>query len=130
MAAFTPKNSGDKAAYLAKYGRHVSDPTITMRTIWIDGEIVGSLAKFLMEGEAGITYWIDRKWWGQGIATDALRLFLETETTRPIYGRVAFDNYGSQRVLTNCGFTLIGEDTGFANARQAEILELVFRRVD
>ena len=67
---------------------------------------------------------------GQGIATTALRNFLEIEKTRPIYGRVAFDNYGSQKVLENCGFVKIGMDKGFANARQAEIEEYIYKLSD
>ena len=75
-----------------------------MCTIKANDVIAGSIAKFVMENEAGITYWIDRQFWGQGIATTALKNFLKTEQTRPIYGRVAFDNYGSQKVLEKCGF--------------------------
>lgn len=127
LAAFTAKDPYDKTAYLEKYGRFLDDPTINMRTIKIDGEIVGSIAKFIMADEAGITYWIDRKYWGQGIAQTALREFLKMEQTRPIFGHVAFDNYGSQRVLEKCGFVKIGQDRGFANGRQAEVEEYIYK---
>ena len=80
-----------------------------------------------MENEAGITYWIDRKFWGQGIATMALKGLLKIEQIRPIYGRVAFDNYASQKVLENCGFVKTGTEKGFANARQAEIEEYIYK---
>ncbi len=98
-----------------------------MQTILVDGRIVGSVSKFLMGGEAGITYWIDRKFWGQGVASWALRRFLQTEKTRPVVGRVAFDNLASQRVLEKCGFRKRGTDQGFANARQAEIVEYIYQ---
>ena len=42
-----------------------------------------------------------------------------------MYARVAKDNLGSQRVLQKCGFVIIGEDKGFANARAQEIEELL-----
>ena len=80
-----------------------------------------------MEKEAEITYWIDRKFWGQGIATAALQNFLKIEKIRPIFGRVAFDNYGSQKVLEKSGFIKIGKDKGFANARQEEIEEYIYK---
>ena len=51
---------------------------------------------------------------------------METEYLRPLHGRVAFDNFGSQTVLEKCGFVRIGTDKGFANARNAEIEEFVF----
>jgi len=98
LAAFTSKDPSDKPAYIEKYSKHLSDQTINMRTIKINDVIAGSVARFVRENDAEITYWIDRKFWGQGIATTALQNFLKTEKTRPIYGRVAFDNYGSQKV--------------------------------
>jgi ribosomal-protein-alanine N-acetyltransferase len=127
LAAFTAKDPTNKKAYLEKYTPFLSDPSIHMCTIHMDGRIAGSIAKFVMEGDAGITYWIDKLFWGKGIATAALKQFLEVEHTRPIYGRVAFDNYGSQKVLEKCGFVRTGADKGFANARQAEIEEYIYK---
>lgn len=121
LAGFMPKDPTDKTAYLDKYIKLLNDPSINNQTITIDNIIVGSVAKFVMEGDAEVTYWIDRKMWGKGIAASALRIFLGMETTRPIFGYVAFDNYGSQRVLEKCGFVKIGTEVSFANARQTEI---------
>ena len=127
LAAFTSKDPTDKEAYLEKYTRHLHDPTINMQTILVDETIVGSIAKFIMEGNTEITYWIHRKFWGKGIATAALLNLLTIENTRPVFGRVAFDNFGSQKVLEKCGFVKIGTDKGFANARQTEIGEFIYR---
>lgn len=127
LAAFMPKDPTDKAAYIAKHTKLLSDPTVNNQTIIIDNIIVGSIAKFVMEGDTEITYWIDRKFWGQGIATKVLNEFLVIETTRPVFGRVAFDNFGSQKVLEKCGFIKIGNDKGFANARQKEIEEFIYK---
>ena len=127
LAAFTAKDISDKVAYLEKYTKHLADPTITMRTIKANDEIIGSVAKSMMEGDAEITYGIDKKYWRQGIASTALADFLKIELARPIFGRVAFDNYGSQKVLEKCGFIRIGSDRGFANARQAEIEEYIYK---
>jgi ribosomal-protein-alanine N-acetyltransferase len=99
LAAFTAKDPNDKTAYIGKYSKFLTDPTINMKTIKANDEFVGSLAKFVIENDAEITYWIDRKFWGQGIATTALQDFLKIEKTRPLFGRVAFDNHGSQKVL-------------------------------
>jgi len=127
LAAFTSKDPNDKTAYIEKYSKFLNDPTINMRTIKINNEIVGSISKFVLEKKAEITYWIDRKFWGQGIATLALNDFLKIEQVRPIYGRVAFDNYGSQKVLVKNCFLKIGSDKGFANARQTEIEEYIYK---
>jgi [ribosomal protein S5]-alanine N-acetyltransferase len=130
LAAFMPKDPTDETAYLNKYTKLLDNPTVNNQTILLDNSIVGSIAKFVMAGDTEITYWIDRKFWGQGIASTALKFFLKIEQTRPIYGRVAFDNYGSQKVLEKCGFVKIGTDKGFANARQAEIEEYIYKLED
>lgn len=127
LAAFMPKDPTDKSAYINKHTKLLNDPTVNNQTIIFDNTIVGSIAKFVLEGDAEITYWIDREFWGQGIATTALHAFLKIELTRPIYGRVAFDNLGSQKVLEKCGFIKIGIDKGFANARQTEIEEFIYK---
>lgn len=127
LAAFTPKNHADKTAYMTKHKQLLSNPTVNNQTILVDHVIAGSVAKFLMEGNAEITYWLDRRFWGQGIATKAVKDFLAMEKTRPVFGRVAFDNFGSQKVLEKCGFVKIGTDKGFANARQKEIEEFIYK---
>ena len=127
LAAFTPEDPANETAYLEKFTKLLNDPTVNMRTILVDETIVGSIAKFEMAGDAEITYWIDRNFWGRGIATTALKIFLTIENIRPVFGRVAFDNFGSQKVLEKCGFVKIGTDRGFANARQAEIEEFIYQ---
>jgi [ribosomal protein S5]-alanine N-acetyltransferase len=37
--------------------------------ILVDDEIAGSIASFVVEGDAEVTYWIRRDLWGRGIAT-------------------------------------------------------------
>ncbi|WP_244852807.1 GNAT family N-acetyltransferase [Bacillus sp. J14TS2] len=62
---------------------------------------------------------------GKGIATGALREFLKQITVRPLYARAAKDSAGSLKVLKRCGFTITGEDSGYANARGKEVEEFV-----
>ncbi len=126
MAAFMSGDRDDKAGYIKKYTALLQGPSVHQRTIWFGREIAGSIAKFVLEGDAEITYWIDRKYWGRGIATRALRAFLEMEKTRPLFGRTAFDNIGSQKVLERCGFLRTGQDLGFAQARNQEIEEYIY----
>ncbi|NJN25313.1 MAG: GNAT family N-acetyltransferase [Cyclobacteriaceae bacterium] len=127
LAAFMPKDPTDKDAYITKHTQLLSDPSVNNQTILLDGNIVGRIAKFVVEGKTEITYWIERKFWKQGIATLALKKFLAIETSRPIFGRVAFDNFGSQKVLEKCGFVKIGFEKGFANARKTEIEAFIFK---
>ena len=127
LAAFTSKDPNDKNAYIEKWTRLLSDITVNSKTIFLNGEIVGSIAKYEMDGQSEITYWIGKYFWGKGIASKALQQFLKTEKIRPIYGRVAYDNHGSQKVLEKCDFKKIGIERGFANSREIEIEEIIYR---
>lgn len=103
LATFTAKDPADKTAYFQKHIKLLDDRTKNNQTIIVNNAIAGSIAKFEMESDTEITYWIDRNSWGKGTATIALKKFLTIENTRPIFARVAFDNFGSQRVLEKCG---------------------------
>ena len=127
MAAFTPEDQTDRAAFDAKMARIRSDPTITHRAIVVDGRVAGTVASFVVEGEREVTYWIDRSQWGRGIASAALRLLLEEVPERPIVGRAASDNTGSLRVLEKAGFRRVGVDRGFAHGRGVEVEETILR---
>jgi RimJ/RimL family protein N-acetyltransferase len=100
---------------------------IVIRTILYNDGIVGHIAKFVMFDKPELTYWIDRDYWGKGTATQSLIIFLSELHIRPIFARAAKDNYGSIRVLEKCGFELIGNEKGLANARGKEIDEVVMR---
>lgn len=127
MAAFTPENPDDRALYRQKWTGILQDPAIRMQTVCLDDTIVGSVVHFEMMGETNVSYWIDRAHWGKGIATEALNAFIAGLPLRPLYGRTAYDNTGSQRVLEKCGFRHIATEQGFARARDGEITEFVYR---
>jgi RimJ/RimL family protein N-acetyltransferase len=80
-----------------------------------------------LDGQAEVTYWVDRAAWGRGIASRALALLLEEVPTRPLRARAASDNAGSLRVLEKAGFRIIGTEVAFARARGAEIEETILR---
>ena len=126
MAAFTPPDPTDRSAFDAHWNRMLSDPSILARTIVTEGNPIGHIASFDMMGDRELTYWLGREAWGKGIATAALRLFLDIESTRPLIGRASLDNIGSTRVLTKCGFVHTGDARGFATARNEEIDEVVY----
>lgn len=126
MAAFTAKDPTDRAAFDTHWKKIIADPTTTNRTIVCDGQVVGCVSSYEESGKPEVTYWIGKAHWGKGIATRALATFLaQVNPTRPIYARVARDNLGSRRVLEKCGFQVVGEMKGFANARGEEIEELL-----
>jgi RimJ/RimL family protein N-acetyltransferase len=125
MAAFTAKDPNDRAAFDARWSRIRSNPAIVIRTVLLDGAVVGHVLSFEETGQREVSYWIAREHWGRGVATAALRMFLDVLTTRPLHARVATDNAASRRVLEKCGFSVVREGKWFANARGAEIGEFL-----
>ena len=111
MAAFP---SREQAAFMAHWAKNLNHPTNMMKTIHVNGQVVGNVVSFEMDGEREVGYWIGRPYWGKGIATQALALFLTHDQTRPLYAHVASHNLGSIRVLEKCGFVLCGVDKEFA----------------
>lgn len=126
MAAFTSAHPSDWDIFHQHWSKILADDGIINKTITVGDEAVGHVASFEQFGEREVSYWIDRRDWGKGIATEALRQLLSIVTTRPLYARAAKDNVGSRRVLEKCGFVITGEGSGFANARQNEIEEYIF----
>lgn len=126
MAAFTSENPNDKKAYINKWTKIVNNPEINIQSIFVNQELVGSVLCFEMMGEINVSYGIERKYWGQGYGKAALELFLKKVNKRPLFGRVAYDNIGSQKVLEHCGFKKKGTEIGFAVARKQDIEEWVY----
>ena len=128
MAAFTAEDPADRSVFDAHMARVRNSPDITMRAVTCDGQLVGSIASFAVEGQTEVTYWIDRAAWGRGIASRALLLLLDLVPIRPLYARVASDNAGSLRVLQKAGFTAIGTENSFAPGRNREVNETILRK--
>ncbi len=127
MAAFTSKDPSDRAAFDHHWRRIRADADISPQTILQGEVVVGYVVSFDLFGDLSVGYWLGRAYWGQGLATAALRVFLAQMTERPLYARAASDNLASLRVLQKCGFKVIGADTGFAYGRGAEVEELILR---
>lgn len=126
MAAFVNENWQDKEVYLAKWRKLLADETIKIRTILLDSKIVGNVSIWLLGDEPQIAYGLGREFWNKGIVTNALDQFLTIFPERPLFGRAAFDNIASIKILTKCGFQKINEEQTYAHARGKEITEVVF----
>src|SRR4029079_7869637 len=98
LAAFTRADPSDRAAFDAHSERIRDDPACTLRAIDDDGEFVGTVGSYTMEGNREVTYWIAPARGGQGRASRPFRALLVLEPVRPLYGRVAEHNVGSAKV--------------------------------
>jgi hypothetical protein len=82
MAAFTAEDPNDRDAFDAHMSKVRTAPDGTMRAVIRGGRLVGSIASIVRDGDTEITYWIDRSVWGQGVASQALALFLDVVSAR------------------------------------------------
>jgi RimJ/RimL family protein N-acetyltransferase len=128
MAAFTAKDPSDWAAFSAHWAKVLADPGVTNRIILADGQVAGSMACHAWFGAPEVSYGLGQAFWGRGIATRALALFLTEVPTQPLHARVVKDNVAPRRVLEKNGFTISGEDRGFAEGRGAEVEEWLLVR--
>lgn len=124
MAGTKPRT---REAFFAAWERHLGDPAINARVIEVDGVIVGSIACFQADGRDCVGYWIARTHWGMGIASRALRMFLDEERRRPLHATTARANTASRHILEKCGFRCVGHRTGEETERfvAREIAEYV-----
>jgi RimJ/RimL family protein N-acetyltransferase len=106
MAAFPVR---DREAHAAHWKKILANPAVCARAILYGDEVAGNVGAFDMDGARLVGYWIGRAFWGRGIASRALALFLNVEKTRPLNAWVAKHNLGSIRVLEKNGFVKVGE---------------------
>jgi RimJ/RimL family protein N-acetyltransferase len=92
--------------FIAHWNKILLNDSILKKTIIVDGEVAGNIVSFVQEGEREVGYWIGREHWGKGVATQALRQFLDLVKERPLYAHVAKHNAASLRVLQKCGFKM------------------------
>ena len=123
MAAFPSRNMEQ---FMSHWKGILSDPTKTTRAVLAGNEVAGYLGSWTKDSRRLVAYWIDKAHWGKGVATRALNLYLDIETTRPLFACVAIHNIASIRVLEKSGFTILSEETG-SNEGEDGIEELVMK---
>jgi RimJ/RimL family protein N-acetyltransferase len=122
MAVTIPRT---REAFDAHWAKSLDDPKNTTRAILFDGTFVGTISCFPMDGEDHVGYWIDRAYWGKGIASRALQLLLQEVISRPLIATVATSNTASLRVLQKCGFVVERVQLSPASDRYPECEEAV-----
>ena len=107
MSAYPSK---DKGEFMRHWEGILKNKAIIARTIIYKEKIAGHILCW-KEGkyEQRVGYWIDKQFWRRGIATSALREFLEEVNVRPLFAHVVNHNLASKRVLEKNGFILLDE---------------------
>ena len=123
MAAFPARDKDQFAAHWAKLR---ADDSLVVRTIVADGEVAGNIGSWPENGQRLLGYWVGRECWGRGVATQALALFVDEVSIRPLHAHVAVHNVGSIRVLEKCGFRRDRAQEAKAHAPDDGIEEFIF----
>ncbi|WP_190232894.1 GNAT family N-acetyltransferase [Streptomyces avicenniae] len=99
----------------------LGDPAVFVQAVVVGGELAGNVVAWWKGDRRFVGYWFGRRFWGRGIGTRALGLFLEREQARPLYADPVAGNVGSVRLLERHGF----RRTGTVPRREDEHLVLV-----
>ncbi|HVK19452.1 MAG TPA: GNAT family N-acetyltransferase [Fimbriiglobus sp.] len=122
MAVTTPRT---REAFDSHWATVLDDPNITARVILVEEQVVGTISCFPRDDQDHVGYWIDRAFWGRGIASRALHLLLREVARRPLFATAATSNGASLRVLRKCGFVVEQVRLSPASDRHPECEEAV-----
>jgi RimJ/RimL family protein N-acetyltransferase len=125
MVAF---QSRDRAAFDQHWAKLLADDSLLKKTIVVvsavsaENQVAGNIGSWTADGKRQVGYWIDRAFWGRGVATEALSAFLRLEQTRPLHAGVAKHNVASIRVLQKCGFKITSVEEPSNDADASHVL--------
>ena len=123
MAAMAAR---DAEAFAAHWSRIRSNADTNLRTIVADGAVAGNAVSWTGDDGRMVGYWIGKAHWGRGIASSALRLFLDVERHRPLLATVAEHNAGSRRVLGEGRLPARGEEARGRRAGARNVRRVAF----
>jgi RimJ/RimL family protein N-acetyltransferase len=123
MAAFPAR---DRDAFMAHWAKIFGNASLVAMTVVVDGCVAGHVGCWTQDGQRLVGYWIGKEYWGKGVATQMLSLFLRYVADRPLHAHVAKRNLASIRVLEKCGFALCGKATADLGEPADGIEELVY----
>lgn len=121
-----PMAPGTVDAFIARANAEDRD-----EDIWVmDGtrfggpEVMGVVSfKRMDRNQTEIRYWVAPAFWNTGLASSTIPALLEANPNDndTMFAEVFQDNPASARVLTNCGFTYLGDAETFSVARNANV---------
>lgn len=125
MAAFTVNDACDPDVFGPYWRQILENDAITSYTVQHHGAVAGYVLAYPWAETLEVSYWLGRRFWGQGIATAAVRHLVTLLGVRPLTAHVAQDNVGSLRVLEKCGFAVMASGSAYSSVRRCEVDEFV-----
>ncbi len=84
MAAFTVNDPGDPDLFAQQWRTIFVNDAITSFTVQHQGAVAGYVLAYPWAGTLEVSYWLGRRFWGQGIATEALLQLLTVVVADPL----------------------------------------------
>jgi RimJ/RimL family protein N-acetyltransferase len=106
------------------------DPDQSKLTWVMDGaenglsEVLGLISlKSIEREQCEVKFWVAPAFWGTGIASAAVNAIVDANPlgAKTIFAEIFQDNQASARVVTNAGFTYLGDAETFSIARGARV---------
>lgn len=103
----------DRETFMAHWANRVlPNPTGFTQTVVVDGQVAGNVVCWDEAGKHWLGYWLGRDFWGRGVGTRALGLFLAREKRRPLVADPFAGNVASVRLLEKHGFRRVPAPPG------------------
>lgn len=126
QVALLRRDPTDRAAFDSHWQKILADDTVVTRAVLADHQLAGQIVRFAIDDVPEVGNWLDRKYWGKGIASEALRQFLNLVEERPLHAHTASDNLASCRVLAKNGFQILQRQSVYSPQRNQEIEESIW----
>jgi RimJ/RimL family protein N-acetyltransferase len=123
-----PYYESDAEAFIALARRRAQAGRSLNLAIIHDGRLIGGIGINTMPVYCEIGYWLGRRWWGQGFATEAgeavVAFGFDVLGLRLLRSGVFADNHASLGVQRKLGFSVIGRSLRPSLARQAVVAHI------
>lgn len=128
-AAMAGIDPNDQHAFQKQWTNRRRDTESVTRTIEDpeSGAVLGYIVGFPDGSDFRVAYWVDREYWGRGVATASLGAFMAEVERRPVYARAPRQNEAAVVVLKRNGFHLVGEESGYSAEAGQVLDELILR---
>ena len=122
-----PPSLDDITAWLREHAVEWRAGTAYRFATVADGRVIGCAdVDEIRDGSGALGYWLDRDYWGQGLASEAAgavhNFATRTLGLRRLKAGHAADNPASGRILMRLGFRWIEDRTLWYRSRQADVL--------
>ncbi|MBX3499870.1 MAG: GNAT family N-acetyltransferase [Alphaproteobacteria bacterium] len=114
------------AAWLREHAVEWRAGTAYRFAVVVDGRVIGCAdVDEIQDGCGELGYWLERDYWGRGLASEAAAAVLAFATgtlgLRRLQAGHAADNPASGRILERLGFRWVEDRTRWYNSRRADV---------